>query len=420
MDGTHVVANLYRCQGERRYLVDAGALRQICLEAIERAGLTILGDLFHEFPGGDGSPEGSGGVTGCVVLAESHVAIHTWPEIASVALDVYVCNYSQDNSSGARQVVDDLTRLLAPEDCVRHDLPRDRQYLYEYLNEDHGFFVRASKRLGASHTGVQALEVHETPQFGRTLRLDGCFMGSEKEEFVYHENMIHPAATAHAAPKRILIVGGGDGGLAEEALKHPSVEQVTLVELDPQVIEIAKRHFASVHRGVFEHPKLRVVVDDGLKFVAATGVRFDVIALDLPDPLGPAAALYQAPFLRSCRRALAPGGALVLHMGSPWARPDRVGAIYRRLAKLFKIVRPYTMFIPLYGSLWSMAVCSDSLDPMKLPAAEVDKRIAARRLRDLRYYNGGAHQAVFALPNFMRDLLGRAVKAVPEAKRRAA
>jgi spermidine synthase len=215
-------------------------------------------------------------------------------------------------------------------------------------------------------------------------------------------------------------VGGGDGGLAEEVLKHPSVERVTLVELDPQVIEIAKQHFEPVHRGVFEHPRLQVVVDDGLRFVAATGERFDLIVLDLPDPLGPAAALYETPFFRDCRRALAPGGALVLHMGSPWARPDRVGAIYGRLAKLFKIVRPYTIFIPLYGSLWSMAVCSDSLDPLKLPAAEVDKRIAARRLQDLRYYNGGTHQAVFALPNFMRDLLGRAAKAVPEARRRAA
>lgn len=420
MDGTHVVANLYRCHGEARYLTHAGALRGACLDAIERAGLTVLGDLFHEFPAGGAGPHASGGVTGCVVLAESHVAIHTWPEIASVTLDAYVCNFSRDNSDRARQVVDELTRLFAPEDEVRHDVPRDRQYLYEYMNEDYGFFVRSTRRIGAGHTGIQALEIHDSPQFGRLLRLDGCFMTSEKEEFVYHENLIHPAATAHAAPKRILIVGGGDGGAAEEALKHPSVERLTLVELDPEVIGVAKRHFGAVHRGAFDDPRLAVALADGKEFLAATREKFDIIALDLPDPVGPAAPLYEEPFFDHCRRALARGGALVLHMGSPWSRPDRVRAIHGRLARLFKIVRPYTMFIPLYGTLWSMAVCSDTLDPIALAAAEVDERIAARGLPHLQYYNGATHKAVFALPNFVRDLIAGAGRAAPDAKTRAA
>jgi spermidine synthase len=288
------------------------------------------------------------------------------------------------------------------------------------MNEDYGFFLRAARRLEGGHTGVQALEVHDTPQFGRVLRLDGCFMTSEKEEFVYHENLAHPAAIAHAGPKRVLIVGGGDGGLAEEVLKHPSVERVTLVELDARVIEVAKQHFGAVHRGAFDDPRLEVLVADGKAFVAGTRAKFDLIALDLPDPVGPAAPLYETPFLRECKRALARGGALVLHMGSPWARPDRVTEIFRRLAGCFKLVRPYTMFIPLYGNLWSMAVCSDALDPTRLAAADVDARIAERGLRDLRYYNGATHQAVFALPNFVRDLTVGAVRAPPQAKKRAA
>jgi len=126
LDGLHVLANLYRCRGEPRYLTDAVALRSRCLAAIERAGLTVLGDLFRQFPGGDGAPDPPAGVTGCVVLAESHVAIHTWPEIGCVTLDAYVCNYSRDNTERARALVDELTALFDPEDCVRHDVPRGR------------------------------------------------------------------------------------------------------------------------------------------------------------------------------------------------------------------------------------------------------------------------------------------------------
>jgi len=419
LDGLHVVANLYRCRGGARYLTDAGALRQFCLDHVTQAGLTVLGDLFHEFPGENGAPSG-GGVTGCVVLAESHLAVHTWPELNSVTLDVYVCNYTQDNKTKARQLVDDFMRLFDPEDDVRHDVPRDRQFMYEWLNEDYGFFLRSSRRLEASATDYQDLEVHETPQFGKLFRLDGCFMTSEKEEFCYHENLVHPALTAHPAPKRVLIVGGGDGGCAEEVLKHPSVEQVTVVELDPKVVEIARRHLEKIHHGVFDHPRLQLEIADGLEYVARSDQRYDLIALDLPDPIGPAAQLYEQPFFRDCQRILAPGGALTLHMGSPVAQPARVRDTYRRLREVFAMVRPYVVFIPLYGSLWSLAVCSDSLDPLAVSADEVERRIAKRRLKNLQYYNGATHHAVFALPNYVRDLTIGSNSVTPLPRKRAA
>jgi spermidine synthase len=247
-------------------------------------------------------------------------------------------------------------------------------------------------------------------------------MTSEREEFVYHETLIHPALTAHPAPKRVLIIGGGDGGAAEEALKHPSVDQVVLVELDGKVVDIAKEHFAAIHRGVFDNPRLKLLIEDGLKYLSETKEKFDHIALDLPDPIGPATALYEEAFFRDCKRALAPGGILTLHMGSPWSRPERVKLLYARLAKMFKIARPYTMFIPLYGCLWSMCACSDSTDVAATNAGEIDIRIGNRALSQLQYYNGATHQALFALPNFVRDLT---VEAVPKprlvaARKRAA
>jgi spermidine synthase len=396
LDGIHVVANLYRCQKGARYQTDAELLRRFCLDSISKAGLTSLGDLFHAFEGG--------GVTGAVVLAESHLAIHTWPELNSVTLDVYVCNYTQDNSTKARQVVDDLLALFGPEDFVRHEVPRDRQHLYENLNDDYGFFIRSSRRLEEGRTEFQDLEIHDTPQFGRLFRLDGCFMTSEREEFVYHENLIHPALTAHADPRKVLVIGGGDGGAAEEALKHPGVEEVVLVELDGKVVDIAKRYFGKIHQGAFDSPRLRLLIQDGMKFLAETAERFDVIALDLPDPIGPATELYEEAFFQDCKKALAPGGVLTLHMGSPVSRPERVKTHYERLARVFGVVKPYVMFIPLYGCLWSMATCSETLDVSAVTPDEIDRRVARRGLRELQYYNGATHQAVFALPNFVREL----------------
>jgi predicted membrane-bound spermidine synthase len=131
----------------------------------------------------------------------------------------------------------------------------------------------------------------------------------------------------------------------------------------------------------------------------------DLIALDLNDPVGPAAALYSLEFFQQLRTALAPGGALTLHLGSPVAQPQRVADLAQRLNSVFRIVRVYTMYIPLYGSLWSMAVCSDKLDPKSFTADEIDRRIEQRKLQELRFYNGETHEGVFALPNYVRELV---------------
>jgi spermidine synthase len=178
-----------------------------------------------------------------------------------------------------------------------------------------------------------------------------------------------------------------------------------LCEIDEDVIKVAKEHFHAVHHGVFDNPKLRVLVGDGMKFVRETQERFDLVALDLNDPMGPAEALYSNEFFQQCRHVLAPGGALALHIGSPVARPERVSELAQRLNGIFRIVRPYTMYIPLYGSLWAMAVCSDKLDPKAYTADEIDRRIEQRKMGDLRYYNGETHEGVFALPNYVRDLV---------------
>jgi len=385
------------CRCDPQLLLDGAGFRSKCLEFVSASGLTTMDATFHQF-------EGSG-FTGTVVLAESHLAIHTWPERQGLTLDVYVCNYSGDNSAKARKLFALLVEYFQPTESALHEVDRGEHLLMEPLNDSTGFYIKATRQLGEWQTRFQKMTIYDTPHYGKLFRLDGFNMTSEKEEFVYHENLIHPALTAHAAPKKVLIIGGGDGGSSEEALKHPSVESLTMVEIDGDVIEVAKQHFRAVHNGVFDNPKLRVLVDDGMKFVRETTEKFDLIALDLNDPMGPAEALYSTEFFQQLRLALAPGGALTLHIGSPVARPERVAELAQRLNGVFRIVRPYIMYIPLYGSLWAMAVCSDKLDPKAFTADEIDRRIEQRKLQELRYYNGETHEGVFALPNFVRDLV---------------
>ena len=397
MNGLHLIGDLNGCRCDPQRLIDGTSFERKCIELVQASGLTIMDVRFHQF-------EGSG-FTGTVVLAESHLAIHTWPERSGLTLDVYVCNYSADNSDKARKLFDAVVAWFDPAESALTAVDRGEHLIMEPLNDSTGFYIRARKKLGEWQTKYQKMEIYDTAHYGRIFRLDGYNMTSEREEFVYHENLIHPALAAHAAPRKVLIIGGGDGGSSEEALKHPSVEQVTLCEIDADVIKVAKEHFVAVHRGAFDNPRLRVLVGDGMKFIRETHERFDLIALDLNDPMGPAEALYSSEFFQHCRHALAAGGALVVHIGAPVARPERVAELAQRLNSVFRIVRPYTLYIPLYGAQWAMAVCSDKLDPKSLTADEIDRRIEARRLTDLRFYNGETHEGVFALPNFIRDLV---------------
>jgi spermidine synthase len=286
------------------------------------------------------------------------------------------------------------------------DRPITPDFMHEWLTDETGFWIRSAGELEHFRSQYQDVEVHQTRAFGKLFRLDGYFMTSERDEFFYHENLVHPAAVTHPAPRRALVIGGGDGGSSEELLKHPSMKSVTLVELDQAVIDIARRHFDSVHRGALDDPRLTLHVADGLAFVRDTAESFDLIVLDLTDPGGPSEPLYTADFYRRCARRLSPGGALTLHIASPVAHPERIRAGLARLREAFPVVVPYLTTIPLYGGLWMMACASDSLDPRTLSATEVDRRVRERRLADLEYYNGEMHAAAFALPNFVRRQVG--------------
>lgn len=251
----------------------------------------------------------------------------------------------------------------------------------------------------------QEVAVYDTAEFGRLYTLDGSLMASEKDGFFYHENLVHPAAISHPAPRSALVVGGGDGGSARELLKYPSIDKVTLVELDAGVVEVAINYLQAVHHDVFEDPRLELHLADGFEHVHSTSAQYDLIVLDLTDPGGPSAPLYTAGFFAACRQRLAPGGAITLHLGPLLEEPQRCSDIVHALRSVFTLVRPGQLFIPLYGALWGMAIAADQLDPWQLSADEAGRRLAQRGIAGLRYYNGDTHRALLALPNFVRELL---------------
>lgn len=412
MQGLHLTADLYQCACSPRLLTDADMLAGICRELTLKSGLTIVDETWHTFPDYQGQP---GGVTGTQLLMESHLAIHTWPERGGVTLDVYVCNFETDNSGKAQQLMDDLVAAFRPDRAQYEHLLRgdadgpaaQGELITEPVSDSsmsvYGF--RFERRLLTRRTPHQLLEVLESPQLGRTLRLDGCFMTSDKDEFFYHESLVHPAAIAHPEPRSALVIGGGDGGALEELLKHRTIARATLVELDRDVVEVSREYLPEIHRGALDDERVTLRFEDGMRFVSSTDERFDLIYLDLTDPGTPAAPLYTEAFFARCRNILAPGGAMVLHLGAPFFDDRRVAAHSAMLARVFRNVSAYGVHIPLYGSYWGMAVVSDSLDPRALPAAEVARRLDERGVGDLRHYNADVHGALFALPTFYRDLL---------------
>jgi spermidine synthase len=255
MQGLHLTADLYGCRCDSDRLIDEDVLARLCRKAVADAGLTLVDEKFHRFPEWEGQP---GGVTGALLLAESHLALHTWPERAGVTLDVYVCNFSTDNSSKAEQLMDDLIVAFEPAEQNTNRILRGSadphastgELLLEWLNPDSAYGFRAERRLETIRSPYQTIEVFETPQFGRLFRLDGQYMTSERDEFFYHEMLVHVVMHAHPNPVSVAVIGGGDGGAVREVLKHETVKKVFFIEIDREVIDVSRAYFPSVASGV--------------------------------------------------------------------------------------------------------------------------------------------------------------------------
>ena len=287
----------------------------------------------------------------------------------------------------------------------------DQRWIAETLFEPDGLRTSyaVERVIHEARTAHQHLVLFENRTFGKMLMLDGATQVTSRDEFIYHEMMTHVPILAHGKAREVLIVGGGDCGIAEEVLKHRSIRRVTQVEIDASVIAFAKRHFPEFTRPVFADKRFESVIDDGMNYVGATDRRFDVIIVDSTDPQGPGAVLFTSAFYARCRRCLNKGGVVVTQNGVPFLQSGELAASIRHLAALFKDVTCYVAAIPTYvGGHMAMGYATDDARMRRTSQATIAARHRRAGQFATRYWTPAVHKAAFALPRFIEDIVDKA------------
>jgi spermidine synthase len=291
------------------------------------------------------------------------------------------------------------------------NLPSQTIWYLEYITPELIQAEGVRRVIYDGQTKYQKVQVIETVPFGRSLVLDGKTQSSESDEWAYHEGLVQPVMVAAATTKRVFIAGGGEGATAREVLRHISVSEVVMVDLDSEVVELCREHLPNHHRGSFNDPRLALLHEDALVYLEQHPEPFDVIIIDIPDPLegGPAYLLYTTEFYQLVASRLAPGGMMVTQAGpaGPTNVTEVFTAIHKTMAGVFKNTAPYRVYVPSFGTMWGFIVGGVDGAPELAGSdpAEIDARIAARLSSELAYYDGIAHQGLFGLPKYIRKVL---------------
>jgi spermidine synthase len=265
-----------------------------------------------------------------------------------------------------------------------------------------GITLALGGRLFDQKSPYQRVEVVETLEFGRMLLLDGCVMVTDRDEFVYHEMITHPALLAHPRPEAVLIIGGGDGGSVREVLRHRVVRAVHLVEIDQVVIDASRRFFPALAKDL-DDPRVQVLVKDGFDHLDHHQGAYDVILVDSMDPVGEAAKLFTSPFFAKVKAALKPGGIAVFQSESPFYHTEVLRQLLAGMKTVFRHVAPYLAAIPTYPSgLWSFTFASDAVDPLVCPL-----RSEPALAGGLKYFHPDLFRAAFITPNYVRQITPR-------------
>jgi spermidine synthase len=273
-------------------------------------------------------------------------------------------------------------------------------YIFRYEISPHiSVHLECKGVLHSSRSSFQKIEVVESLDFGRMLVLDGVINLTERDEFVYHEMLVHVPLFSHPDPSEVLIVGGGDGGTAREAVKHEGISRIQQVEIDKEVIAISKKYFPSLSSSL-DHPKVDVLLSDAIQYVREIGKKFDIILIDSTDPvIDQSEGLFTVPFYRDCCNALTEQGILAAQVGDIFFDKELVVAVFNRLKEVFPIVRIFRAPVPSYTLVpYSFAFCSKAVRPeMGLGLSRFSK------IFQTRYYNEQIHKAAFALPEHLRE-----------------
>ncbi len=423
--GRHILVEFYGCSSE--ILNDVPRIEHDMLEAAEKAGATIINSVFHHF-----SPFG---VSGVIVIQESHLAIHTWPEYRYAAVDLFTCGYTvnpwvsyeslkkafQAEHGSAIELNRGQLELLEKSDVDLGEMrdqatqklrppKHSRSVWFTDKDENIALSIRhKGDRLFQERSPYQLVEIFDTYKYGKMLTVDKMVMCSEKDEAAYHEMIIHVPMLVNPSIKNVLVIGGGDGGSVREILRHPQVESVTMVEIDEAVVR-ASREFLPSLSSSLDDPKLNLIIADGIDYLKnAADESFDFIVIDSSDPVGPSVGLFSADFYKDVYRTLTPNGVMSAQSESPRFNQTAFVDLSHCLQAIFgeANVHPYLAFIQTYPTgMWSFSYCTKNAQH---PIASFDPQAASRFAteHDLNYYNSDVHTAAFCLPTFIKKMLSK-------------
>jgi len=286
--------------------------------------------------------------------------------------------------------------------------PQSHTWFVETTTPVEGHMHAILRTLASVRTKYQQMEILELADYGKCLVLDGRIQSSQADEFIYHEALVHPGLLAHPRPERAMVIGGGEGATLREILRHKSIRHALMVDIDQEVVEQCKRHLPEMHQGAFDDPRTEVRHDDARVFLEQTSERFDLIVVDLTEPLeeGPACLLFTREFYRLISDRLSPEGVMTMQAGM--TKVGELGffaAVCRTLREVFPVVAPYQTFISCFGTPWGFALASKGADPRGQSAEAVDRLISTHIAGELGYWDGQTHAHAFALPKHVRDAL---------------
>ena len=397
--GHHLVIDFFGCDPEKIKAVST--VESVMIEAANAAKATIVAKKFHQF-----NPSG---VSGALILAESHLAIHTWPEVQGYcAIDIFTCGDTNNFLA-----LDVLKKGFNAQGYVVVEIERGRQrsdlaangsgsvFFREKLDPLKGFqaTVAVKDLLESVESEFQKIEVYETSAFGKMLRIDGIIQLTEYDNASYHEMIAHVPMQAHAHPRKVLIIGGGDGGALAEVVKYKNVEEIVICDIDPMVAAISAKYFPEFAKA-YQDPRVRIVHQDGTKMIQNFTNYFDVIIVDGTDFYGPACALAEENFYHSTSNALTHDGLMVIQAESLFYDRAFIKNLYQQAASIFPITAYYNTLVPSYpsGSIGFLFGSKKHI-PTEQHNCETDI------LKNLNFYTPEIHRASFALPAFLKKLL---------------
>jgi len=290
-------------------------------------------------------------------------------------------------------------------------MQNDGLYFFEPYSENFIRGIKVDKLYYQGKTKYQYVQCFSNRFLGKVLFLDKKIQSAQVDEYIYHESLVHPSLITHDSPRKVFIIGGGEGATIREVLRHNTVKKVTMVDIDKELVELCQKHLPEWSDGAFSDPRANLIFNDAREFIDDTKEKFDVVISDLTEPIkgGPSVFLFTEEFFEKIHRSLKENGLFVLQAGSvdPYYHQFFASCV-KTLEKIFPLVRPYWSFILSFGLPWGFILASKKDDPLGLGEEEVLERMKRRKIKKLQFYHSGLHKGIFALPLYLFDSIKKA------------